>query len=134
MTVGLPRSGKSTWAMEQDVPVVCPDAIRLALHGTAWSSSAEPIVWVIAKYMVRALFFAGHSVVILDATNHTIERRIEWVDYLWVCKYKVFETDMAECVSRAVSSDKDYLVPVISKMSNEIVYPTNNLRELNHED
>lgn len=65
VTVGLPRSGKSTWAKQQGAPVVNPDAIRLALHGQAFLQEAEPLVWVMAKYMVEALFLAGHSTVIL---------------------------------------------------------------------
>jgi predicted kinase len=69
MTVGLPRSGKSTWAIAQGHPVVCPDAIRLALHGQPFIATAEPVVWATAKLMVASLFEAGHGVVILDATN-----------------------------------------------------------------
>jgi len=33
LTVGLPRSGKSTWAAKKGFPIVSPDAIRLAMHG-----------------------------------------------------------------------------------------------------
>ena len=76
--VGLPRSGKSTWAKKAGHPIVSPDAIRLALHGQRFISEAEPFVWAIAKAMVRALFLAGHSAVILDATNNTRKRRDEW--------------------------------------------------------
>jgi predicted kinase len=32
LTVGLPRSGKTTWAKQQGVPMVNRDAIRLALR------------------------------------------------------------------------------------------------------
>ncbi len=28
LTVGLPRSGKTTWALEQGWPIVNPDSIR----------------------------------------------------------------------------------------------------------
>ena len=31
--VGLPRSGKTTWARKQGYPIVNPDSIRLAFHG-----------------------------------------------------------------------------------------------------
>ncbi|GAF94425.1 unnamed protein product, partial [marine sediment metagenome] len=60
LTVGLPRSGKTTWARKQGIPMVNPDSIRLALHGKAFIEEAEPMIWTIAKYMVRALFIAGH--------------------------------------------------------------------------
>src|SRR5690606_41614342 len=76
-TVGLPYAGKTSWAMLQGHPIVCPDAIRLALHGERYLPAAERMVWVLAHYMVRALFEAGHHTVILDATNTTEERREE---------------------------------------------------------
>ncbi len=79
MTVGLPRSGKSTWAMAQGVPVVNPDAIRLACHGQRFVEQAEPLVWYLAERMVDSLFLAGHRVVILDATNITRSRRDCWI-------------------------------------------------------
>lgn len=88
LTVGLPRSGKSTWAKSQNVPIVCPDSIRLALHGLPFVSLAEPFVWAIAKVMVRALFISGHHTVILDACNTTQKRRDEWKDGSWVTRYK----------------------------------------------
>src|SRR5258706_417694 len=48
--VGLPWSGKSTWAREQgNWPIVCPDEIRFALHGQRFIAEAEPWVWTIAK-------------------------------------------------------------------------------------
>lgn len=78
MTVGLPQSGKSTWAKAQGYPIVNPDSIRLAIHGQPFIKEAEPFVWATAKYMVRSLFLAGHDVVILDATNITRKRRDEW--------------------------------------------------------
>lgn len=40
LTIGLPRSGKSTWAKQQGCPVVNPDSIRLALHGKAYIQEA----------------------------------------------------------------------------------------------
>jgi predicted kinase len=78
LTVGLPRSGKTTWARAQGVPVASPDAISRALHGQRFIGVAEPFVWAIAKLMVRALFLAGHPTVIVDATNTTQKRRDEW--------------------------------------------------------
>lgn len=78
VTVGLPRSGKSTWAKRQTFPVVNPDAIRLALHGQRFYGPAEPFVWATAKLMVRSLFGAAHRKVIVDATNCTRKRRDEW--------------------------------------------------------
>lgn len=112
-TVGLPRSGKSTWAKSQAYPMVNPDSIRLALHGQRYALEAEPFVWAIAKVMVRSLFLAGHRVVILDATNTTRKRRDEWRSQEWGTFFKVIPTDKAECLSRGDAE----INPVIERMA-----------------
>jgi predicted kinase len=119
MTVGLPRCGKSTWAMEQGCPVVNPDSIRLALHGQPFIGSAEPYVWAIAKTMVKSLFLTGHEVVILDATNLTRKRRDEWISSSWEREFKQFLVAKIVCIRRAMDTNKEYLIPVIEKMSEE---------------
>ena len=92
LTVGLPRSGKTTWAKKMNFPIVNPDSIRLALHGNQFITEAEPMVWEIAKYMVKSLFLAGHNTVILDATNTTVKKRKEWLSKEYDCYFKVFKT------------------------------------------
>lgn len=128
VTVGLPRSGKSTWAKETSkqlhCPIVNPDAVRLAITGQRFVKAAEPIVWTTTQYMVRALFHSGHNCVILDATNTTKSRRKFWLDE---CKngnygedarvcFAVFDTSAMECQDRAISDNMLDLVPVIDAM------------------
>ena len=115
--VGLPRSGKSTIAQNMGHPIVCPDAIRLALHGKPFVSEAEAMVWVMARYMVRSLFLAGHGVVILDATNITKKRRAAWLTDQWATRFSVVETDVTECLRRAKEEKRQDLVPVIERMN-----------------
>jgi predicted kinase len=117
--VGLPRSGKSTWAGQQGLPIVNPDAIRLALHGQAFYQPAEPLVWAFAHMMVDALFKAGHAVVILDATNTTKKRRDEWLSKDYDTSYKVFDTEPAECIRRAQKGGREDLIPVIERMAKQ---------------
>lgn len=129
-TVGLPYSGKSTWARQQCYPVfpiVCPDEIRLALHGQRFEPRAEPMVWAIAKIMVRALFGAGHDTVILDATNTTPKRREEWLSDEWRTLWKVIDTPVETCLARAERAGDAEIKPIIEKMATEIVYPTEDL-------
>lgn len=117
LTVGLPRSGKSTWSRRSGFPVVNPDSIRLALYGQPFIRDAEPMVWTMAKYMVKALFVAGHNDVILDATNYGKKFRDEWYNpSQWTCKYKVFSTPASVCIQRAIGEGMEYLIPVIEKM------------------
>jgi len=123
--VGLPRSGKSTWAKLQRIPMINPDAIRLALHGHRFYEPAEPFVWACAKLSVHAAFLAGHPEVIFDATNTTRKRRDELRHERWTTVFKVFETPADECIKRAIINGDTELVAVIERMSNgyEPLYP-----------
>lgn len=90
---GLPRSGKSTVAKQLEsggAVRVCPDDIRLALHGQQMLARAEPFVWAIAETMARALLTGGRDVVI-DATNITKRRREPWV---WMAREFGTEADI----------------------------------------
>ena len=117
MTVGLPRSGKSTWAKAQGLPVVNPDSIRLVLHGTPFLASAEPMVWSIAETMVHALFLAGHEKVILDATNLNLSLRNRWQGKPWTIALQIFDATKEQCIARAKESHTEYLIPIIERMA-----------------
>lgn len=113
--VGLPFSGKTTWAKSAGgCPIVNPDSIRLALHGQSYIESAEPYVWAIAHTMVLALFLAGHNTVILDACNNTRKRREEWISEQYATVFKVIDTPAEVCLERAVHRPE--MIPVIERM------------------
>ena len=104
--IGLPLSGKSTYCKElqkKGYVVVCPDTVRLAIHGNQFIPIAEPLVWATAQIMVRSLLMQGHNVVI-DATNTTVERRKMWVnmanefDIQLKCHW--LSTSKEECLER----------------------------------
>ena len=116
-TVGLPRSGKSTWARKQGLPIVNPDAVRLAVYGQRFWGPGEKLVWVHAWYMVRSLFVAGHDRVIVDATNIKRKHRDAWVSEDWMTAFKYFDTSEEECLRRAA---KDPVIrPIIERMRGE---------------
>jgi len=120
--VGLPRSGKSTWVKDmayrnEFYPIVSKDSIRLALHGKRFDGEREAEVHHISKVMIRSLFNAGHSVVVLDETNTTTGRRNSCYSPDWEVRFKVFNTSDVECVRRAMAM-KDYdIISVIERMS-----------------
>lgn len=125
LTVGLPRSGKSTWAREQHYPIVNPDSIRLAMHGQRFLGKAEPFVWAFTYMMAEALFNAGHETVIVDATNTNEARRKPWYDRFpkHVIELKLFHTPKDECIRRAVATGQEDLIPVIEKMAKDFDWP-----------
>jgi len=117
LTVGLPRAGKSTWAMKQGHPVVNRDAIRLALHGHAFIGKAEAMVTVIEKYMVKSLFEAGHKCVIIDATHLKEKYRKRWEHDEWNIKIQKFDASVSVCIDRAKKDNREDLIPVIERMA-----------------
>lgn len=120
LTVGLPRSGKTTWARQQGIPIVNPDSIRLSLHGRRYEKLAESFVWAIAKIMVRSLFLAGHNKVIVDATHVTRKAREQWYkEGNWLVTYKVFNTSKEECLARARAEGDEEIIPIIERMATQ---------------
>lgn len=119
LTVGLPRSGKSTWAKQTQCPIVNRDAIRLALHGQPFIKEAESMVTAIEDYMVKSLFIAGHKAVIVDATHLKKKYRDRWLNNEWEVRYKIFNTPKQVCIERALKDGKEYLVEVIERMDTE---------------
>lgn len=119
LMIGLPRSGKSTIARDLGYPIVCPDAIRLALHGMPFVGLAEPFVWAIAQVMLYALLLSGHATVIVDATNTTVKRRAMWINDKWDTYAYIVDNgpeNVAICKNRAAESEQEYLLPVIDRM------------------
>ena len=111
-TVGLPRSGKTTWARL--------DAIRLAVHGQRFWAPAEKRVWVDAHQMVRALFLAGHEWVIVDACHTTRKRRDFWLPESpedWDLYFYLLFTSREECLAQARAIDDQEIIPVIESMA-----------------
>lgn len=118
LTIGLPRSGKTTWVRRQNIPMVNPDSIRLAIHGKAFDLKHEDIVWWTAKIMVESLFIAGHKVVVLDATNVTKARRDRWISEDWDRTAVVFaEPNLELLKGRAVETPA--LAGVIDRMAKQ---------------
>lgn len=130
LTVGLPRSGKTTWAMAQGCPVVNPDAIRIATYGDQFWAPGEEQVWATAWVMMRSLFIAGHEKVIIDATNTTKKRRDFWVrdtGEVWQIgtefQIHMVDTSEEECIQRAMEEGDNQIIPVIKRMSEQFEPP-----------
>ena len=122
-TVGLPYSGKTTWALDQGQPIVCPDAVRISLHGTRYNHHAEPMVWTITDYMILALFNAGHDKVILDSTCNTAARREERLIMAtnggYLVNFEYFKTSANVCMDRARFAKDLDIIPIIVNMEAE---------------
>jgi predicted kinase len=126
LMVGLPRSGKTTWARSQGYPIVNRDSIRLALHGERYLAAAEKLVTVIEECMVKALLLAGHDKIIIDACHHCKRRRHRWVVFsldndvdVTLINMQVIPTPKEECIHRAALEGDSEIIPVIEEMARE---------------
>ena len=129
LMVGLPRSGKSTYAKALQGAGwvrIEPDAFRIGLHGHAFHAPAEPLVWAAAELAVRALLIGGHAVVI-DATNTTRHRRSGWLriaQQLGVpVEAFVMDTPLSECLERNEGRRHRVPVEVMKRMARQFETP-----------
>jgi predicted kinase len=127
---GLPYSGKSTEARRLSKkygwPIVNPDAVRVALHGSRFLAVMEPWVWLITFLMVKVMHLTGYDTVIVDACNNTRKRRDEWrrvspedVEILLVPVW----TSSSECIERAAKNNDQEIIPQIGRMAQEYELP-----------
>lgn len=125
VTVGLPRSGKTTFCNEVLKPkgfvIVNPDSFRLAIHGQIFIASAEPIVWAAVYVAVDALRLAGHDVVV-DGCHMTSKRREPWEQR--GAAFHLMETKAEVCIARAIATERKDLLPVIERMAKECDWPS----------
>lgn len=125
LIIGLPYSGKTNWATSGKEggdhgnvrPIVNPDSIRLATHGQRYAQEAEGLIWAMAKIMVRSLFFAGHTVVVVDACHTHKVRRDFWKDPYWKREYIVMDVAPEACMARALNAGDNDILESIKRMA-----------------
>lgn len=112
--VGLPRSGKSTWALDHIMPTVSPDAIRSTLRASGTPLVPREMVDHMATFMVRSLFLAGHTRLILDDCNEKRKHRDKWYpkakDPTWEVRFVHIFTGMDICIGRADDPDHTQVI------------------------
>jgi predicted kinase len=79
--VGLPGSGKSTWAAQQDAGVLSSDAVRVLLTGSADNQNVNSLVFETLRFLLQMRVQAGAQVTIIDATSLTGRERRAWVRF-----------------------------------------------------
>lgn len=129
-TIGTQRSGKTTegrkWLRHQPNQILFSDDgfprylwdsdfLRLELHGQRWAKPAEPMVWAIKNYAIRAALAAGHDT--LACGTHTTKasvRRLLEIDA--DCGFVIIDTPLEVCIERAYKTGQDDLVAVIPRL------------------
>lgn len=132
MTIGLPRSGKSTWIQKntEDGVVVSGDSLRKKVYGHRFWKEGEDLLWWVRGIFLKELFEQGVKLYI-DETNVTKERRAKVIDLAHEYGYEVtgiwIRTDKESCLKRCREiSQEEYelMKPVIERMAAKFKEPT----------
>ena len=128
--IGLPRSGKSTYAKkfaaENNVTRVNADDLRLELYGERFYGGGEDMLWSVFRYMCKALVRSGNSIILVN-TNITNDSRRPLLTlskkYDIGIRYIYIDTPKDVCQLRALETKQENLVSVIEKMHKELELP-----------
>lgn len=104
MLVGLPGSGKSTWAAQQGAGVLSSDAVRVLLTGSADNQHVNSLVFETLRFLLTMRVRAGAPVTIIDATSLTVAERRAWVRFAaslgCTAEAVFFDTPAKICMAR----------------------------------
>lgn len=128
LMVGYPRGGKTSRAKEIHrklagldlmVTIFNRDAYHHAIHGERYNPSFNLIITRTIRDSVKAAFWYGYDVVIIDACHTERKYCRPWEKIAeengWEIKYEALDTSMEECIRRA--GDDEDLVEVITRQA-----------------
>lgn len=133
MLVGLPSSGKSAYATkmyyEKGYTIVSSDSIREELYGDENIQGDSTLVFNEIKNRIKKLLYQDSKNVILDATNISYKRRIQFLKDIKIKRQSIHKechivvTPYEECIFR--NSKRNRIVPesVIDRMYKQFNVP-----------
>lgn len=128
LLVGLPGSGKSTWARQQGTAVISTDDIRFLLSDDAENQTIHRPVFATLRYLVRRRLELRRPVTYIDATNVTVWERRSYIKLAQLFGARVeaifFDTPVEICKER--NRRRDRVVPdwAIDNLAARLVAPT----------
>jgi predicted kinase len=131
-TIGLPRSGKSTFAADwqKKFPkrvVLSGDDFRLAVYGKRFQYEGEPIVRASLITAARALLHAGYEVLI-DETNTTSPHVYDILNIDPDATAYIFSVTPEECIDRAIDCEQLDLIEPIKRMNENLMTTHYNIK------
>lgn len=126
--IGLPGSGKSTWARAQGVEPLSSDELRRLLKDDATDQSIHRLVFKLLRDLLRLRLQLGAKLSIVDATNIlAVQRRpfikiAEWFGARPEAVY--FDIPPATCHQRNQARSRIVPVQAIEAMAAKLVPPS----------
>jgi len=126
--VGLPASGKSTYAKRHRLPSVSSDELRALLLDDVSDQSQNRRIFALLRQLVRMRFEMGRPVTALDATSITARERRTWIKLAQLYGVEVeavlFETPLDVCKQRNLVRDRVVPDDVMDRMGRRLQRPS----------
>lgn len=126
--VGLPGSGKSTWAAGQPGAALSSDEIRRLLTDDAANQQIHRRVFMVLRFLLRQRLELGRPLTYVDATNLTPEERRPYLElaalYGARCEAVHFATPLEECRRRNAARDRVVPEAALAEMARKLVPPS----------
>jgi predicted kinase len=126
--VGLPGSGKSTWAKQQGVAVLSSDHLRYLLADDENDQTIHADVFASLRYVLRRRLQLRRPLTIIDATNLSLRERRPYIKTAQLYDAQVeamfFDTSVEVCKER--NRGRPRVVPdeIIDIMAERLRIPT----------
>ena len=128
MLVGLPGSGKSTWAESQGITVLSSDGIRELLVDDVTNQQIHGEVFGTMRYLLRRRLALGAVATIIDATNLVPAHRKPWIalarSFGAAAEAVYFDTPLEECLRRNGARRRVVPEEAIARMESKFRPPT----------
>jgi predicted kinase len=118
--VGLPGSGKSTWAEAQGITVISSDGVRQLLADDATNQRIHVEVFSTMRYLLKRRLQLGAAATIVDATNLLPVFRKPWIKIAQA----YFDTPLEECLRRNAGRARVVPAEAIIEMAKKLRPPT----------
>ena len=126
--VGLPGSGKSTYAGRLRWPVISSDHLRSLIADDATDQSVHGPVFAAVRYLLRKRLEVGRPLTCIDATHLTPRERRPYFKIAehYHCEVEAVFFDVPVQVCQERNRQRDRVVPqqAIERMALKLVAPT----------
>ena len=126
--VGLPGSGKSTWAEAQGITVISSDRVRQLLADDATNQRIHVEVFSTMRYLLKRRLQLGAAATIVDATNLLPVFRKPWIKIAQAFDAQIeavyFDTPLEECLRRNAGRTRVVPAEAIIEMARKLRPPT----------